>query len=49
MSMIRFLFRRSTTLPARKRKKIVGRKVHTVSRATLEAVPFRLYTQIITA
>ena len=30
-------------------KKIVGRKVHTVSRVTLDAVPLRLYTQIITA
>ena len=39
----------STTLPARKRKKIVGRKVHTVSRVTLDAVPLWLYTQIITA
>ena len=47
--IMRFLFCRSTTLPARKRKKIVGRKVHTVSRVTLDAVPFRLYTQMMTA
>lgn len=39
ISMIRFLFCRSTMLPARKRKKMVGRKVHTVSRVTLDAVP----------
>ena len=48
-SMTRFLLHRSTMLPARKRKKIVGRKLHIVSRVTLLAVPFRLYTQIITA
>ena len=49
ISIMRFLFCLSTMLPARKRKKIVGRKVHTVSRVTLDAVPLWLYTQIITA